>query len=361
MLNSKYYIPILKWKRAEQNALKTLTKERKKYITPLIQFVMPKAKPNEQFEETVTRFEKQLLEIPNKIINVWGTTAVFVDVSLLFTTSLKVKSLKTIVQKGNKLGGTFIPVIHLHDEDDIKEKAFFLARQNNRGLCIRLVCPDFLNQNKLNQDIARLLLSSKLKEKDIDLLVDIKETNGGKEKYIKYLNLSQNILNIKKWRTFILAASSFPEDLTKCWIDEENLLPRIEWKCFKDCLTSSNLQRKPIFADYTIQHPVYKEATQFFHPSSSIKYTLANHWLILKGKKQEFGMYLASAAELVKDKRFYGENFSDGDKYIVKRAKHYSSYIKNPEIKGTGSAETWLRAGINHHLELVVNQIANLP
>ena len=34
MFNSKHYIPILKWKRAEQGALGGLTDENKKNITP---------------------------------------------------------------------------------------------------------------------------------------------------------------------------------------------------------------------------------------------------------------------------------------------------------------------------------------
>jgi hypothetical protein len=82
----------------------------------------------------------------------------------------------------------------------------------------------------------------------------------------------------------------------------------------------------------------------------------------MKGKKQKFEMYLANANLLSKkDKRFYGKDFSYGDNYINEKGIHYDRYIKDPNIKGTGSTETWLMAGINHHLTLVVNQIANLP
>lgn len=80
----------------------------------------------------------------------------------------------------------------------------------------------------------------------------------------------------------------------------------------------------------------------------------------MKGKKQKFGMYLANAKLLVGDKRFSGENFSYGDKYIFEKAKHHDAYAKNNKIGGTGSTETWIRAGINHHLELVAHQVASL-
>lgn len=361
MFDSKHYVPMLKWKRAEQGALKALGEKRKKHITPLIQFVMPKQEPQEQLEDVVLRFEKQVSKIIEKLIEVWGKDPIFIDFSLLFTTPLKVKSLNSILQEGYKLGANFIPVMHLNDDHEIKEAACLLAKKNKSGVCLRLICSDFSDLILLNQNIAKLLSSMGLVEKDIDLLVDIKETEKNDDKYIKYLNLSQKIPHLLKWRTFIFASGAFPKDLSECKFDEENLIPRLDWKNWKDQAIDKNLQRKPAFADYTIQHPIYKDISQFYHPTSSIKYTLKNEWLIMKGKKQKFELYLASAAMLVKDKRFCKESFSDGDKYIADKAKHFEAYIKNPAIKGTGSTETWLKAGINHHLAQVASQIANLP
>ena len=360
MFNSKHYVPILKWKRAEQGALKILAEEHKKYITPLIQFVMPKCEPQEQLEAVVQRFEEQASKIPEKLIEVWGCTPVFVDVSLLFTTTLKAKSLNIISREGYKLGGIFIPVIYLNDDKEIKNTAFSLAKENKSGICLRLIFSDFSDLTKLNQDIIELLSSSGLEEIDIDLLVDIKEIEENNDKYHKFLNLSQNIPRLSEWRSFIFASGSFPEDLSKCKFDEENLIPRLDWKNWRKYINIKNLQRKPAFADYTIQHPIYKETSQFFPPTTSIKYTLENEWLIMKGKRQKFELYLASAAVLIKDRRFCGEDFSYGDKYITEKAKHFETYIKNPTVKGTGSTETWLRAGINHHLVLVANQVSNL-
>jgi len=359
MFNSKHYTPILKWKRAEQNALKALGDKHKKHITPLIQFVMPRQKPLERLEDAVQRFEGQIPQLAEQLAEVWGNDPIFVDVSLLFTT-LKAKSLNVVLRGGRKLGAAFIPVIHLNDDQSIKKIAFSLAKENESGICLRLICPDLTDVPKMNQAIAELVSSSGLERKDIDLLVDIKETEEHGDKYVKYFDLSQGVSQLSKWRTFIFASGSFPEDLSKCKLDEENLLPRIDWTSWRKNIHSKKLQRMPAFADYTIQHPIYKEVSQFFPPTTSIKYTLENEWLIMKGQKQKYDKYLASAAILVGDERFYGENFSDGDKYISEKAKHFKTYIKNTAIKGTGSTETWLRAGINHHLALVAHQVAKL-
>lgn len=362
MFDSKHYIPILKWKRAEQGALKALEDDQKEHITPLVQFVMPKYKPDEKLENVVAKFEEQLPQIPEKIIEVWGTTPVFIDVSLLFTPELRAKSIKNILLGGQKLKGVFVPVIHLNDNEEIKNAAYSVAKKTGSGLCLRLICSDFSSSDliQLNQNIGNLLSSSKLVEKEIDLLLDIKEIGNNADKYIKYLNLSQQISNLTKWRTFIFASGSFPKDLSQYRVDEENLIPRIDWKNWKEQVCSGKLKRKPSFSDYTIQYPIYEEISQFFHPTCSIKYTLENEWLIMKGERQKFAQYLASAAELIKSSKYYGKDFSDGDKYIDDKAKHFEAYIKKPSIKGTGSTETWLRAGINHHLVLTAHQVANL-
>jgi len=238
MVNSKHYVPILKWKRAEQGALTMLSKEHKKYITPLIQFVMSNYDPEDELEAIVQKFEEHLPEIPGKIIAAWGITPIFIDVSLLFTTPLKAKSLDLISRNGYLSGGVFIPVIHLDDDSAIKTVAYSIARDNGSGICLRLICPDFSDPNKLNRSITEIMSHSGLKEKDIDLMVDIKETGGNSNKYTKYLHSSQTLPNVSKWRSFIFASGAFPKDLSQCRIDEENLITRIDWQNWKNLTIS---------------------------------------------------------------------------------------------------------------------------
>lgn len=361
MFNSKHYVPILKWKRAEQSALRELEKKHKTEMTPLIQFVMPKPTLKDTLESLVAKYEAKMPEIPGKIIDVWGREPIFIDVSLLFTTQLKVKSLGNISRWGHKQGGRFIPTIHLNDEQSLKNIAFSIARESKSGLCLRLICPDLDQMGELKETIMELLNGGDLTEKDIDLLVDIKEIKDSPGKYEKYLDLSQEIPGLLKWRTFTFASGSFPEDMSNCGFEDVNLIPRIGWKIWKERVQGNTLKRKPAFADYTIQYPIYKESIQFYHPSTSIKYALENEWLVLTGKRKQYDHYLANAKVLSNRKEYYyGKDFSFGDKYIAEKALHFEVYMRNKKIGGTGSTETWLKAGINHHLALVTHQIANL-
>jgi hypothetical protein len=364
MFGPKHYVPILKWKRAEQNALGALTVAQKQRITPLIQFVMPKPKssdsPQKQFDSVIAKFREKMPQLSQQILKLWGTSPIFIDLSLLYTTSLKVDCLGNITTLGNQLGLHLIPVLHLSDDPELKKALRTSAKKYSSGACLRLVPNDLADIAALNTQIKSFLSWSGLAETDIDLLVDTKEIDGGA--YQGYVSASQKIYNLSKWRTFIFASGAFPSDLLKYKIDEENLIARLDWKNWLGQMAGNSGTRKPTFSDYTIQYPIYKESSQFFHPTTSIKYTLNNEWLIMKGKKQKFGLYLANAKLLADDKsRFSGDGFSFGDKYIAEKAKHYPVYIKDPKVKGTGSTESWLTAGVNHHLVLTAHQIANLP
>ena len=60
----------------------------------------------------------------------------------MFTTQLKAKSLGEIVKKGQNLGGRFVPVVHLANDQAIKSVACSFAKDSKNGICLRLVCPD---------------------------------------------------------------------------------------------------------------------------------------------------------------------------------------------------------------------------
>ncbi len=373
MFNKNYYVPILKWKRAEQGALETLTDECKDRLSPVIELVMPKVKSQfkdkeqkikktdgEIFQELITQFrDKRINEVPDEIIQSWGKRMAFIDFSLLYTKELKVEAIKGILEKGSRLGTKLVPILNLSDDEEIKKEIKAVSKIYGNGICIRIVSNDLDHPDELNRKIEDTIAFLDTKKENIDLLVDIKEIDEVENRYLKYFNLAQEIKSLDEWRNFIFASSAFPEDLSECSVDEPKLLPRIEWTSWLEQRTKKT-KRLPTFSDYTIRNPIYNESLQFFQSTSSIKYTLEDGWLILKGKKKQYEIYLASAAELIKDNRFYGENFCSGDKFIVEKGNHFENYIRDPMIKGTGNTEMWLKALINHHLSLTTHQLANL-
>jgi len=368
MFNSKHYIPILKWKAAERLALAKLSIPAKRFVSPLIQVIMPvPERPKkdaerslaEQLEESITKLKARLPRIPEEILKYWGKTPAFIDLSLI-SASLRDEGFTKILTVGKKLDILLIPVICLNYDKWVQTTVTSLAKENKTGLCLRLFRTDFAHQTALNRRIGDFLNVHHLSEKDIDLLIDFQEVKDidllegfqiTDEQCLKLADLNQRIPNLLKWRTFTFACGSFPVDLSACELGV-NYIPRSDWNSWARQISSAELQRKPSFADYTIQNPIYKESLQFFPPSASIRYTLKDRWLIMRGQKSKSVQYLANARLLSQLPEFFGASFSYGDAYIEGKGK---------DLKGkTGNAMTWLAAGINHHLACTVDQIANL-
>lgn len=365
MNNYKHYIPILKWKPAEQLALEKLSIKEKKFISPLIQLVMPSPKTpkknekektyDEQLKEVINSFELKIPKIPEEIQRSWGNDPIMIDLSLIYTPSLRIKGFDEILRIGESLGIFLIPVINLSSDEETKKTVALLAKKYRRGLCFRLVRSDFIDMNKLTEELQNFLKLHSLSEKEIDLLVDLKDDD--KNEYSKLINLVQQIPNLLDWRTFIFASGAFPVDLTDCKVNQEKYITRSDWKNWITQINSGLLKRCPSYADYTIQHPIYKESVRFFSPSASIRYTLKDSWLILRGRRGKSVYYLAYSNLLSQSQKyqkiFRGSSFSFGDAYIVEKGKDLNS--KHP-----GGAKDWLVAGINHHLACTIDQIANL-
>jgi hypothetical protein len=363
MFDSRHYVPILRWKAAEKEALEQLTSKEKESMSPLFEILMPQPKnpkagdpvksPAELLTESLEALKVTLPKIPSEILKYWGKLPAFVDLSLV-DVSLRSVGMKDIVTGAEANGIPLIPVIGLSFDAKTQNVVFGLAKNRERGLCLRLFRPDLIDPAVLTQKIKGFFTASALSEKNIDLLIDLKNTD---EECLKLTDLCGRIPNLSKWRTFTVASGSFPPDLTDLSVDL-HFKDRTDWNAWFD-QRKKNLPRKPSFGDYTIQHPIYKDPVRGSNPSASIRYTLKSQWMIMRGQAlrgentKGHAQYPAVARMVSENEEFFGADFSFGDKYIADKGKDLNS-------KQTGTPRTWLRAGINHHLACTVSQISSL-
>jgi len=369
MYNYKNYTPILRWRAAEKTAVDKLSPEDKKNIVPLIELLMPQPKNVDQnktakdlLNESVEQFQSKLFEIPEQIKKYWGNDPIFIDVQLI-DGSIRAKALEDLLNNCANLEISIIPVINLmptlgtNADVDTRCIAVEFSKKSGNGLCIRINKSN-LDEKSLPTDVNSFISENALDIKNIDLVVDFKiiDDNVSLE-YV--LNKIKIIPYTKEWRRFILSGGSFPKDLSMFAKHNQYNVPRKDWLIWKDLITK--LERAPSFSDYTIQHPLYTPTKiQIINPSASIRYTLEDNWLVIRGeglrnpKGAGFKQYPALASLLTKQKEFKGGDFSFGDKYIAEKAIDINT-------KNTGNPKTWLQAGINHHMTLVATQIAKLP
>ncbi len=224
--------------------------------------------------------------------------------------------------------------------------------KDRRGVCLRIRIDELKNLS-LASRLNDLLGTLGVEPAAADIVVDYGILQAAHPS-IRYV--CERLPGLEEWRTFTVAAGYFPKDLQGFPVGE-HLWPREEWRRWRaETTTSPGLPRIPTFGDYTTQHAIFQEPRPGLNVSASIRYTTHEHWVIMRGEglrtkgSPGYAQYPANAELLCGRKEYSGPQFSYGDDYIWK--------VASRQITTPGSPETWLRAGINHHLTFVVRQIA---
>jgi hypothetical protein len=366
MPNIENYVPVLRFKQAEREALTKTAPTIRERITPLFEFIMPNPKRDKDDYKIVLADSKTMLlsRLPKFIKDINKCCfqgSAFVDVHLI-DGELRAETLKTILDGSSETNVTLIPVTHIipvvstDADNDTRRVAIEYALSSGHGLCIRIDRFN-LDDADLSDVISQFVSSNKLPVDNTDLLIDL-GIIGPDDKADAIAAQLARLPYLSQWRSFIVAGGAFPKDLTAIEKHTQEQITRYDWQLWSALGAEPSLMRKPIYSDYTIQHPLY-----FGHmdgpvnTSASIRYTSDTIWEISRGewlgnpKGSGYKQYPALAKLLIEQAFYKGTDYSFGDSYIADRAK--------PDNKNTGNPTTWLKAGINHHLTLVVKTLAS--
>lgn len=367
MVTIKNYIPVLRWKKAERDALATLDVKIRENITPLFELIMPAPKLDKGDYTKILSDSKAVLQ--NNLPSTTGElnkccpidSSAFVDVHLI-DGDLRADTLKQILDGSPLSQATLIPVTHIipvvsTDADmSTRKVAVDYATSSDNGLCIRIDRYN-LNDKDLGKVISDFVVQNRLDISKTDLLIDLGIVNESDDAKNVSAQLAK-LPALNDWRTVILSGGAFPRDLSDLEAFSDHDISRLEWQLWnsvREALKSTATDLA--FSDYTIQHPVYYGQIPGAIPSASIRYALEDNWKIMRGtalnnpKSVGFDQYPEQAKLLVNASGiFKGKDYSRGDDYMLEKSQD------NPN--GTGNPMTWLRAGINHHLTLVIKQLS---
>jgi hypothetical protein len=365
------YTPILKWKSAEKGAISDLTNIQKDAIIPLFEFIQPTYVSKKAQGIGITTPEEQLLQLeaettPQDLLLTWGDGRLFYsDFSLIIDESIRLEFGKRFLYNCEKLKLETAPVLNLTaDGEKYQNKIIGITKNNNKKICIRINWAELLDPIHVKEQIQNIIIKNQLNYSNMAILIDLKDdVSNVRTAFTKF----QTILNACNFSDIIIASGAFPKDMTEYKIDQpDNHKNREDWSNWM-LLRDSNYTKTPRFADYTIRHPIYDESIMKYRSTATIKYTLPDRWNIYKGQVGVYSDYLANANIIRTLKDFYGPTFSAGDAFIDKKGLFYIDYTRSvaesPSKKssGTGNTEQWIRAGINHHIATVIDQISNLP
>ncbi|MDV3753721.1 hypothetical protein CMU20_01665 [Elizabethkingia anophelis] len=350
------YVPVIKAKEGEFKALEVTDPNTLDKISPLFEIVnLPWNYTDECESKTI---DSHLDKIGKKIEDAIGLRSFFVDSRYIDgdrTMNNDQHHLCFLFKDFRERNLNGIPVSGFTKLESYKKAIKEIYQQDKKGICLRIESNELGSKN-LKDNIDNFLQFNEIQPNEVDIIIDLKNIVAtDKNLYLLSITtiLNQNFPHINKWRNLILAATSFPENLSDIDANSIDSIERSEWLLY-NALLNNELIRNPIFGDYCIANAEITEMDpRFMQMSASIRYTYDKYWLIVRGrstKTQGFVQYHDLCERLIDRHEYKGNEFSWGDNYIDNCANRNVS---------TGNATTWRKIGSNHHFEFIIQQLSN--
>ena len=346
---TNHYVPMLKVKLGEKAALGRIAPNLKARITPLLQIV--------------ERTDKNLAAHLNTAFkglapNLTGYSRCFIDACELEPDGPA--GAMAVFQQAAALGIGFTPVTGVSRVADV---APALAHAQS-GLALRMSRDEFEAGN-LSQRVNAFLSTHALSPDKIDAIVDLGAVDDMIPEGIAafaHVFLAE-IPHHESWRTLTLSACSFPMSMGIVDRHSHELVERGDWLAWRNSLYASRheMARLPTYSDYGIQHPRGVEGFDFriMQVSATIRYTLDEHWLLVKGESTRSTrpgeQFPQIATRLV-----YGhlQSYFAGAQHCVGCSGIKAAADGAPRL---GSAGAWRKLGTIHHIAQVVQSLDALP
>jgi len=348
------YVPALRWRMAEYQALMRLTAEAKERVVPYITIPerefdfdswQPKKTIHEHVHPFVARYEKK-----------WGDRPAWIGIhpSIVGGVMNDGRDILTYVFDGlRKFDAKAVPSIRLDAENRIQNSVAAIIGQDGRGVAIAVRLEDLMKKDAFARVVA-MFKSLGVNEDEVDLIVDLGEPNF--EPYdtfsIALITALRRLGDLNRFRNFVLVSTAIPETF-KGIAKGQDELPRHDWLFFQTLLSKlPSGMRRPNYGDYTIVHPDFTpQDMRKIKSAGKIVYTTGKSWWIRKGGafRGNEGQMHEHCAVLVGSGVFKGNSYSYGDDYIGKCA------IKKAP---SSNLTRWKDVTINHHIMHVLDDLS---
>jgi Beta protein len=359
MAEHNHYVPILKGRLGEFSALGTLSSSCVADITPLIE--VPPVPWDFENEVPAKSLDAHLVPIGENCQKYWGTSRpMFVDLAWISeqATASGIHPLRQVLDDLRTRTVEAIPVAGISRGERYLAAAAEAISEDQQGACIRLDLDDLRGLAILDNALTTTCEKLGVAREEVDLILDFAAYDAAQAPAIE-MAASMALTSLptpKAWRSLTMAGGAFPLNLSS--FQGEARIPRADLDVWRGLAINraQELPRRPAFADYAVQHPEPEEVDpRLMKMSAAVRYATSSEWLILKKKNVRdhgFEQFHEIAADLIGRSEFRGAAFSAGDAAIHACAS---------ETSGPGNATTWRKIATNHHIETVVDQIANLP
>lgn len=370
MLGPTHYVPVLKTKGGELDALSKFDESQKGFFTPLLELIPIQPKWLEGQDDPVPSksIDDHVSNLSRDIAAAWQCDRpIFVDGFYLEEEDVLSDGSEPIAEVLRRLAAdnlVAIPVVGINRLAEYVDACVSHAGRMKTDMCLRLTPTDLEDPESLAEQLGQFLSYIKRSPQQVHLVVDYGSISSGLAGALKAAvgSLIASINGVGQWKSTTLTATAFPSDVAEIKSNSIGVFERTEWQVWSHLRKKSRAQAL-VFGDYTVTHP----DMSFLDPrkirmSPKIKYCDELQWVIAKGealrrKKDNrpsvppSEQYPRLAKQIMQHSAWKTSSFSWGDTFIEDCANGNK----------TGNAQNWVTVGTVHHIALVLQQLANLP
>lgn len=355
------YVPALKWKQGEHFAVKSLSSSQKLRIQPIAE--LPD-RPYHWGESKYTKsWEKHIDDIVSSTVKHWGTShELAIDQSIDETDSLSSHPgtpWEYLFERLWVADVNAVPV--LSTRASASEQAALIkvaqSHKKKRWLLRHRSAPhgNIPSIANVHAWFSNAMVALGAQYGQVDAVLDIGHVSGDpKALAASVAPVLQAIAALGKWRQLVLLSGAFPVNLAGVQKGIKQL-HRLDWDLYKRVAARPELSKiKLAFGDYGVTHvDAFDDDPRKMVMSANLRYTHWNDWQVLKGKSvRDFGFdqYKDLCKILVALPIYMQPTFSSGD-------ENYDKVANDPKA-GPGNATQWRRDATNHHIHVVLYQLA---
>jgi hypothetical protein len=365
----RHYVPILKGKQGELDAIRETSAKVREEFTPLLEIppIPPKYIQGQDEPVPAKSIDEHLNDVAESLTKALGSQyPAFIDgfyIEEEETLATGIEPIEGLFELLRKNKVQFIPAIGLDRVEEYGTAIKNVIAADDRGCCLRLVEDDLEAVSELEPQIKSLLKFLDVNASDVHLLIDFGPNVPSRAALPYQINA---LPKLKDWRTLTISSSSFPVNMEGAVRNSVTEFERREWTVWTFLRSKAKtLTRMPAFGDYAINHPIFTEIDpRIMRMSPNIRYASDLNCVVAKGeayprktdRRKKVGVapsdqYPKLAQAIMNHPAWRGRRFSWGDAFIEDCSQK----------KRVGSATNWRAVGTCHHIALVVQQIASLP
>ena len=354
-LKSGDYVPSVRWRMGEYQALAALSDTAKGRVVPFV--VIPEIEFDFEEWKNKKTVQEHVEPFPKRFKAKWGKRRAWIDVHPKIQTDHMDDGklpVRYIFDKLAKLGSNAVPVTSLDAPKEINAAIAIIVKRDGCGVGVRARI-EHVMKTDFKDALSELLMTVGASPKDTDLVIDLGAPNY--EPYDDFADALiaalSSIRNIEEFRNYVLMGCAYPQTVM---LDKPGgEMTRHDWLFYKALLAKiGDSDRIPNFSDYTIVNPEFTPRDmRLIKSGGRVVYTLADRWYIRKGGafRDNLKQMHDHCDHILKSGKFRGPTFSSGDDYIEKCAK---------KTKGPSNQPWWKYVAINHHIMHVLEDLSKL-